>query len=51
MKKGNVNLGGVAVIKGSAFVNLSSSIDQSEISEIFFREIQQRDVVQKEFSV
>jgi hypothetical protein len=38
----------VAVIKGSEFVNSKVVV---EISERFFREIRQTDVVQKEFNV
>jgi hypothetical protein len=42
--------GSLAVIKGNSFVNSRDS-DQSEISERFFVEIHQTDVVQKEFHV
>jgi hypothetical protein len=47
VRHGDLYPGHVAVMKGSAFVN-SSSGDQTEISERFFREISKTDVIQKE---
>jgi hypothetical protein len=46
---GNLYSGRMAVLKGSAFLNLRDS-DQSEISESFFRDIRRAGIVQKKFN-